>query len=44
MAAALRYIEDRAGEQPSLEEVAEAIGFSPAHFQKVFSQWVGVSP
>ena len=44
MAAALRYIEEHALEQPSLEDVAEAIGLSPAHFQKVFSQWVGVSP
>ena len=44
MAAALRYIETRRGEQPSLEEVAAAIGLSPAHFQRVFSQWVGVSP
>ncbi|HET7408987.1 MAG TPA: bifunctional helix-turn-helix domain-containing protein/methylated-DNA--[protein]-cysteine S-methyltransferase [Paracoccaceae bacterium] len=44
MAAALRYIEERAGEQPSLEEVAAAIGLSPAHFQRVFSRWVGVSP
>ena len=44
MAAALRYIETRRGEQPSLEEVAEAIGLSPTHFQRVFSQWVGVSP
>jgi AraC family transcriptional regulator of adaptative response/methylated-DNA-[protein]-cysteine methyltransferase len=44
MAAALRYIEARRDEQPSLEEVAEAIGLSPTHFQRVFSQWVGVSP
>jgi AraC family transcriptional regulator of adaptative response/methylated-DNA-[protein]-cysteine methyltransferase len=44
MAAALRYIEGRRDEQPSLEEVAAAIGLSPAHFQRVFSQWVGVSP
>ncbi|MHA1537837.1 MAG: methylated-DNA--[protein]-cysteine S-methyltransferase [Alphaproteobacteria bacterium] len=44
MAAALRYIETRRDEQPSLEEVAAAIGLSPAHFQRVFSQWVGVSP
>lgn len=44
MAAALRYIEERAGQQPSLEEVAAAIGLSPAHFQRVFSRWVGVSP
>ncbi len=44
MAAALRYIEERREDQPSLEEVAAAIGLSPAHFQRVFSQWVGVSP
>ena len=44
MAAALRYIEERRDEQPSLDEVAAAIGLSPAHFQRVFSQWVGVSP
>ena len=44
MAAALRYIEARRDDQPSLEEVAAAIGLSPAHFQRVFSQWVGVSP
>jgi AraC family transcriptional regulator of adaptative response/methylated-DNA-[protein]-cysteine methyltransferase len=44
MAAALRYIEERADRQPSLDEVAAAIGLSPAHFQRVFSRWVGVSP
>ena len=44
MAAALRYIEERAGQQPSLDEVAAAIGLSPTHFQRVFSRWVGVSP
>jgi AraC family transcriptional regulator of adaptative response/methylated-DNA-[protein]-cysteine methyltransferase len=44
MAAALRYIDFRRDDQPSLEEVADAIGLSPAHFQRVFSQWVGVSP
>jgi AraC family transcriptional regulator of adaptative response/methylated-DNA-[protein]-cysteine methyltransferase len=44
MAAALRYIETQRDEQPSLEEVAAAIGLSPTHFQRVFSQWVGVSP
>ncbi|MEM0990770.1 MAG: bifunctional helix-turn-helix domain-containing protein/methylated-DNA--[protein]-cysteine S-methyltransferase [Pseudomonadota bacterium] len=44
MAAALRFIEERADAQPTLEEVAAAIGLSPAHFQRVFSAWVGVSP
>ena len=44
MAAALRYLEQHADSQPSLDEVAAAIGLSPAHFQRVFSRWVGVSP
>lgn len=44
MAAAIRYIEAHSEAQPSLEEVAAAIGLSPTHFQRVFSQWVGVSP
>ncbi len=33
------------GEAPlSLDALAERIGMSPAHFQRIFSQWVGVSP
>ena len=44
MAAAIRYIEAHEEAQPSLDEVAAAIGLSPTHFQRVFSQWVGVSP
>jgi AraC family transcriptional regulator of adaptative response/methylated-DNA-[protein]-cysteine methyltransferase len=42
--AALRYIEEHQVEQPSLEEVATAVGLSPSHFQRVFSRWVGISP
>ena len=44
MAAALAYLQERADDHPTLDQVADAIGLSPAHFQKVFSQWVGVSP
>ncbi len=44
MAEALRFLEERAEEHPDLDAVAEHLGFSPAHFQKLFSQWVGVSP
>jgi AraC family transcriptional regulator, regulatory protein of adaptative response / methylated-DNA-[protein]-cysteine methyltransferase len=29
---------------PSLEELAGALDMSPAHLQRVFSRWVGVSP
>ncbi|MEM8842087.1 MAG: bifunctional helix-turn-helix domain-containing protein/methylated-DNA--[protein]-cysteine S-methyltransferase [Pseudomonadota bacterium] len=44
MGAAIQYIQDHADEHPSLDQVAAAIGLSPSHFQRVFSQWVGVSP
>ena len=44
MGRALAHIENTVTTQPSLEEVSEAVGLSPAHFQRVFSQWVGVSP
>ena len=41
---AIEAIAARAPEQASLDEVAASVGLSPAHFQRVFSQWVGVSP
>ncbi|GMG80928.1 methylated-DNA--[protein]-cysteine S-methyltransferase [Paralimibaculum aggregatum] len=44
IAAALAYLEAHRTRQPGLEEVAAAIGLSPAHFQRMFSRWVGVSP
>jgi len=44
IAEAIRHLEDNAVEHPSLEAVAGRIGVSPTHFQKMFSQWVGVSP
>ena len=33
-----------AGGQIALEDLAARMGMSAAHFQRVFSQWVGVSP
>jgi len=42
--AAIRFIETRALKQPSLEEVAAAVGLSEFHFQRLFSRWVGISP
>ena len=42
--AAIRHLEEHADEQPSLDQLAERIGYSPAHFQRMFSAWVGVSP
>lgn len=41
---AIDHIVARAPEQTSLDEIATHVGMSPAHFQRVFSQWVGVSP
>ncbi|MEM6887531.1 MAG: bifunctional helix-turn-helix domain-containing protein/methylated-DNA--[protein]-cysteine S-methyltransferase [Pseudomonadota bacterium] len=35
---------DQADERISLDEVAAQMNMSPAHFQKIFSRWVGVSP
>lgn len=43
IARALREI-DAAGPGLTLEGLAARMGMSPAHFQRVFSQWVGVSP
>jgi AraC family transcriptional regulator of adaptative response/methylated-DNA-[protein]-cysteine methyltransferase len=35
---------DQSGEPLSLETLAAQMNMSPAHFQRVFSAWVGVSP
>ena len=35
---------DQDGENLSLEALAAQMDMSPAHFQRVFSRWVGVSP
>lgn len=44
IAQALRYLAENRAEQPGLAEVAAAVGVSPAHFQRVFTAWAGVSP
>lgn len=41
---AITYIKEHFKEQPSLEEVATAVHLSPFHFQRLFTQWAGVSP
>jgi AraC family transcriptional regulator of adaptative response/methylated-DNA-[protein]-cysteine methyltransferase len=43
IARALREI-DAGGPGLTLDGLAARMGMSPAHFQRVFSQWVGVSP
>jgi len=44
MGRAIRYLSERYLAQPRLEEAASAAGLSPFHFQRVFTQYVGVSP
>jgi AraC family transcriptional regulator of adaptative response/methylated-DNA-[protein]-cysteine methyltransferase len=44
VAEAIRLVAGRREENPSLEALAAELGLSPAHFQKLFSQWAGVSP
>lgn len=41
---AIHYLEQHAREQPALERVAQAVGLSPFHFQRLFRRWAGVSP
>ena len=43
VAQAIRFIE-QAEEAPSLAEVAEAVGYAPHHFQRIFKRDLGVSP
>ncbi len=44
VARAIDYLRERATQQPQLEEVAEHVGLSPFHFQRLFTNWAGVSP
>lgn len=44
IAEAIAYIKDNFKEQPSLNEIAAAVSLSPFHFQRLFSDWAGVSP
>lgn len=41
---AIRFLEQRWRAQPSLDEVAAAVGLSGPHFQRLFRRWAGVSP
>lgn len=40
----IEYLADSHPLQPSLEELASIIELSPAHFQRLFVRWAGVSP
>ncbi len=42
--AAIRYLEQNFQRQPGLEEIAAAVHVSPFHFQRLFTEWAGISP
>lgn len=41
---AIVYLKQHFKEQPNLDEVARQVYLSPFHFQKLFTNWAGVSP
>src|ERR1700712_963129 len=41
---AINYIRLNFKDQPNLDEVAEKINLSPFHFQRLFTDWAGISP
>lgn len=44
IAEAIDYIKQHFKEQPNLDAVAEKVHLSPFHFQRLFTDWAGVSP
>lgn len=44
VAAAINYLKENFKSQPSLEEIAKHIHLSPHHFQRIFTEWAGISP
>jgi AraC family transcriptional regulator, regulatory protein of adaptative response / methylated-DNA-[protein]-cysteine methyltransferase len=44
VAEAIRYIDARAAAQPSLDDMAAAVGLSPHHFHRLFRRWAGLTP
>jgi len=41
---AIRYLEENFQHQPELDDVAEKVHLSPFHFQRMFTEWAGISP
>jgi len=44
IAEAINYIKLKFKEQPNLDDVAEKVHLSPFHFQRMFTDWAGISP
>jgi len=41
---AIGYLTESFKEQPDLDEIARKVYMSPFHFQRLFTDWVGISP
>jgi AraC family transcriptional regulator, regulatory protein of adaptative response / methylated-DNA-[protein]-cysteine methyltransferase len=41
---AIRFLSERASDQPELEALSTHVGLSPTHTQKLFKRWCGLSP
>lgn len=41
---AILYLEKNFQRQPELDEVADQVHLSPFHFQRIFTEWAGISP
>jgi AraC family transcriptional regulator of adaptative response/methylated-DNA-[protein]-cysteine methyltransferase len=44
VARAIAFIRATAKDQPTLEQIADAVHVSPFHLQRLFAQWAGISP
>lgn len=44
IAIAIEYSKNHFKDQPSLEQLADIVDLSPSHFQRMFTNWAGVSP
>ena len=44
IAQAVEYLQTNSTQQPSLDDTAAVVHLSPHHFQRLFTQWAGVSP
>ncbi|WP_061249645.1 bifunctional helix-turn-helix domain-containing protein/methylated-DNA--[protein]-cysteine S-methyltransferase [Leptospira alstonii] len=44
IAAAIQFIQKHSVSQPELDEIAKSVNLSPFHFQRLFTEWAGVSP
>lgn len=44
IARVIDYINEHHKDQPTLDELADHVALSPFHFQRLFTDWVGISP